>query len=217
MKTNFLPLVLLVLGQSVAAQQIPGAGTQLQQLPPPPPQQPAAETRILIEEATTPAAPGADSIKVRVDELQTQTTSAENAVRFQSAFFQIDVTDCAPRVRAPTLVLHARDDAVIPFEEGRVLSSLIPDARLVPLEGRNHVIQEDEPAWPIFLAEVRNFLGAAGSEAEPIVTREPFPELTDRERDVLELIAQGTDNAQIAGRLQQRARARRPSTRHATR
>ena len=67
MKTNFLPLVLLVLGQSVAAQQIPGAGTQLQQLPPPPPQQPAAETRILIEEATTPAAPGADSIKVRVD------------------------------------------------------------------------------------------------------------------------------------------------------
>lgn len=69
MKTNFLPLVLLVLGQSVAAQQIPGAGTQLQQLPPPPPQQPAAETRILIEEATTPAAPGADSIKVRVDEL----------------------------------------------------------------------------------------------------------------------------------------------------
>jgi Hemolysin activation/secretion protein len=69
LKTNFLPLVLLVLGQSVAAQQIPGAGTQLQQLPPPPPQQPAAETRILIEEATTPAAPGADSIKVRVDEL----------------------------------------------------------------------------------------------------------------------------------------------------
>lgn len=69
MKTNFLPLVLLVLGQSVAAQQIPGAGTQLQQLPPPPPHQPAAETRILIEEATTPAAPGADSVKVRVDEL----------------------------------------------------------------------------------------------------------------------------------------------------
>ena len=136
-----------------------------------------------------------------LDELQTQTTSAENAVRFQSAFFQIDVTDCAPRVRAPTLVLHARDDAVIPFEEGRVLSSLIPDARLVPLDGRNHVIQEDEPAWPIFLEEVRDFLGAAGGEAEPIATHGPFPELTDRERGVLELIAQGADNARIADRL----------------
>jgi hemolysin activation/secretion protein len=68
LKTNFLPLVLLVLGPGAAAQQIPGAGTQLQQLPPPQ-QQPATEPRIVIEEATTPVTPGADSIKVRVDEL----------------------------------------------------------------------------------------------------------------------------------------------------
>ena len=136
-----------------------------------------------------------------LDELQAQTTSAENAVRFQSAFFGIDVTETAPLVRAPTLVLHARDDAVVPFEEGRVLSSLIPDARFIPLDGRNHVIQEDEPSWPVFLAEVRDFLGSAGSEAEPIATRDPFPELTEREHAVLELIAQGTDNARIADSL----------------
>ncbi len=136
-----------------------------------------------------------------LDELQTQTTSAANAVRFQSTFFRIDVTDEAPCVRAPTLVLHARDDAVIPFEEGRVLSSLIPDARFVPLDGRNHILQEDEPAWPIFLREVRRFLGSDGSEAEPVATRAHFPDISDRERDVLELIAQGADNTQIASRL----------------
>jgi pimeloyl-ACP methyl ester carboxylesterase/DNA-binding CsgD family transcriptional regulator len=136
-----------------------------------------------------------------LDDLQARTTSAENAVRFQSTFFEIDVTDAAPNVRAPTLVLHARDDAVIPFEEGRVLSSLIPDAHFVPLEGRNHIIQEDEPAWPVFLEELRHFLGDTANEAEPIVARDPFPGLTDRERDVLELIAQGSDNSRIAGRL----------------
>jgi pimeloyl-ACP methyl ester carboxylesterase/DNA-binding CsgD family transcriptional regulator len=136
-----------------------------------------------------------------LDELQLRTTSAENAVRFESTFYHIDVTDDAPRVRAPTLVLHARDDAVIPFEEGRVLSSLIPDARFVPLDGHNHVLQEDEPAWPIFLEEVRSFLASAGSEAEPVATHAPFPEISDRERDVLELIAQGADNAQIANCL----------------
>jgi pimeloyl-ACP methyl ester carboxylesterase/DNA-binding CsgD family transcriptional regulator len=136
-----------------------------------------------------------------LDELQARTTSAENAVRFQSTFFEIDVTDDAPNVRAPTLVLHARDDAVIPFEEGRVLSSLIPDAHFVPLEGRNHIIQEDEPAWPVFLEELRHFLGDTASEVEPIVAREPFPGLTDREHDVLELIAQGSDNSRIAARL----------------
>jgi hemolysin activation/secretion protein len=78
-KIKLLPLVLLALGQSVAAQQIPGAGTQLQQLPPPP-QQPAAEPRIRIEEATTPAAPGADSVKVLVDELH-----VTGATRFTAA------------------------------------------------------------------------------------------------------------------------------------
>ena len=136
-----------------------------------------------------------------LDELQARTTSAENAVRFESTFFQIDVTAAARLVRAPTLVLHARDDEMIPFDEGRVLSSLIPDARFVPLEGRNHVIQEDEPSWPVFVEEVRDFLRTAGSEAEPIAIHDPFPELTDRERAVLELIAQGADNAWIADRL----------------
>lgn len=136
-----------------------------------------------------------------LDELQTQTTSAENAVRFQSTFFGIDVTDQARCVRAPTLVLHVRNDGVIPFEEGRVLSSLIPEAHFVPLDGRNHIIQEDEPAWPVFLDELRSFLGDTTSEAEPITASHPFPALTDRERAVLELVAQGSDNSQIAGRL----------------
>jgi DNA-binding NarL/FixJ family response regulator len=146
--------------------------------------------------------PDAPSERIQwLDELQARTTSAENAVRFESTFFQIDVTDAARLVRAPTLVLHARDDMMVPFEDGRVLSSLISDARFVPLAGQNHVIQEDEPSWPVFLEEVRDFLRTAGSEAEPIAIHDPFPALTDRERAVLDLIAQGTDNARIADRL----------------
>lgn len=136
-----------------------------------------------------------------LDELQRGSTSAENAVRFQNTFYQVDVTAEAPRVRAPTLVLHVRDDAMVPFEEGRILASLIPDARFVPLEGRNHILREEDPAWPRFLEEVRAFLGSGGVEAEPAPARAPFPALTDRERSVLELIAQGADNAQIARRL----------------
>ena len=54
----------------------------------------------------------------------------------------------------PTLVLHASDDAVVPFDEGRLLATRIPDARFVPLEGRNHILLADEPAWPAFRAEL---------------------------------------------------------------
>jgi pimeloyl-ACP methyl ester carboxylesterase len=58
------------------------------------------------------------------------------------------------------VVLHARGDAMVPFETGRQLAALIPGARFVPLESRNHLLLETEPAWGRFLEEVRAFLEA---------------------------------------------------------
>jgi len=84
----------------------------------------------------------------------------------------IDVTDLAPLVRVPTLVLHATGEGVVPFDIGREIAALIPGARLVPLEGRNHILLESEPAWPRFADEVRKFLAEdAASDAAPQVTR----------------------------------------------
>jgi pimeloyl-ACP methyl ester carboxylesterase len=76
------------------------------------------------------------------------------------SFGQVDVRPLLPHARVPALVLHARDDGAVPFSEGRLLAAEIPGARFVPLEGRNHLLIESEPAWPQFLAEVRAFLAA---------------------------------------------------------
>lgn len=92
------------------------------------------------------------------NDLQLKTTSPENAVRMRRAWDDIDVSDLLPHVRVPTLVLHCRDDAVQPFDEGRRLAAGIPGANFVALEGRNHVILQDDPSWPRFLAEIENFL-----------------------------------------------------------
>ncbi len=54
--------------------------------------------------------------------------------------------------------LSVREDRQIPFEQGRLMTSLLPNARFVPLEGRNHLMLEDEPAWTRFVAEVQGFL-----------------------------------------------------------
>ncbi|MCH7928955.1 MAG: alpha/beta fold hydrolase [Proteobacteria bacterium] len=94
-----------------------------------------------------------------LNDLQRITATPENAVRLRQAFENIDVSDLLPEVAAPTLVLHCRGDAVAPFEEGRRLAAMIPGARLVALEGRNHLILENEPAFPRFVEEIRNFLG----------------------------------------------------------
>jgi tRNA A-37 threonylcarbamoyl transferase component Bud32 len=99
------------------------------------------------------------------NELQRTTASAENAARLMETFGEIDVVPLLPRVRTPTLVLHCRDDARIPFEAGRAMASRIPGARFVPLQGRNHLILEHEPSWARFVEEVSAFLHVDPPEA----------------------------------------------------
>ncbi|HMK10484.1 MAG TPA: alpha/beta fold hydrolase [Acidimicrobiales bacterium] len=91
-------------------------------------------------------------------ELLRRTTSAENAAQLLETWATIDVREVAREVKAPTLVAHARGDMAIPWEQGRLMASLIPGARLVPLESRNHLLRADEPAWEQLLTEIDAFL-----------------------------------------------------------
>lgn len=96
------------------------------------------------------------------DEFQRLTTSPHNAARFQDAFGDIDVRDRLGQVRAPTIVLHSKDDQRIPLEQGRAVASGIPGAQFVPLESRNHVLVDYEPAWRTCMDTVRSFLAENG-------------------------------------------------------
>lgn len=96
------------------------------------------------------------------DEFQRQTTSPRNAARFQDAFGHIDVRDQLAEVRAPTIVLHSKHDQRIPLELGRAVASGIPDAHFVPLESRNHILVDHEPAWQVCLETVGQFLAEKG-------------------------------------------------------
>jgi pimeloyl-ACP methyl ester carboxylesterase len=94
------------------------------------------------------------------NELQRISTSPADAVRNLIATGDTDVSALLSHVTVPTLVMHARDDARVPFDQGRRLAAAIPGARFVPLPSRNHLILENEPAFPRFLQELRTFLAA---------------------------------------------------------
>jgi pimeloyl-ACP methyl ester carboxylesterase/DNA-binding winged helix-turn-helix (wHTH) protein len=93
------------------------------------------------------------------DELQRRTATPANAARIMAATADLDVTSLAPRVQAPTLVIHSRDDRRAPLAEGRSLATLIPDSRLVVLDSANHILLRDEPGWARFVVELNGFLG----------------------------------------------------------
>jgi DNA-binding NarL/FixJ family response regulator len=68
----------------------------------------------------------------------------------------------------------------------------------VPLESRNHVLLDVEPAWPRFLAELREFLPAREAAGPRLIDAAG---LTPSERQVLALLARGLDNSAIAAGL----------------
>jgi pimeloyl-ACP methyl ester carboxylesterase/DNA-binding CsgD family transcriptional regulator len=131
------------------------------------------------------------------DDLLRRTTSPDTAVRLFRARGAVDVVETAPDVAMRTLVMHSRDDHVVPIEEGRLLASLIPDARFVVLDSSNHILLADEPAWERFVCELDSFLGPSVAPRRGAA----IDELSSRERDVLALVAEGLTNAAIADRL----------------
>ena len=95
-------------------------------------------------------------------EVQRRTASACNARRLMAVSQHIDVTEIAPSVSVPTLVLHATCDRRVPLEQGHLFADLIPGATFVPLDSDNHILLGDEPAWKGFVEEVERFISTVG-------------------------------------------------------
>src|SRR4030095_4899420 len=106
------------------------------------------------------------------NEVQRVSASPENAVRLQRVLASIDVREILPRVPTPTMVFHARGDQAIPFAAGEYLAANIPGASFIPLESSNHILLENDAAWPEFAKAARDFLdkGVRPAGAPAVVT-----------------------------------------------
>ncbi|WP_198586225.1 alpha/beta fold hydrolase [Roseovarius salinarum] len=141
---------------------------------------------------------GKDALKW-IGEMQRRSASARNARLMWDAFNHFDIREVAADITAPTLVFHGRHDAMVPFEAGRQLASLIPNAQFVPLETNNHILLPDEGAWATFCRELDDFLEpeAAADRSASIA----LDMLTPREVEVLDGLARGLGNDELGDLL----------------
>jgi pimeloyl-ACP methyl ester carboxylesterase len=91
-------------------------------------------------------------------EFQERTASAENAYRILQMFGSVDVAELLAHVKAPTLVMHCRDDQLVALDRGAFIASKIPGAEFVALDGRNHLPQPKDTSWSQIQDELRRFL-----------------------------------------------------------
>jgi len=101
------------------------------------------------------------------NELQRVSGKAETVMALIGSIASIDVRDLLPQVQAPTLVAHARGDLACPFEGGREIASMIPNARFLPLESNNHLMLPGEPANDVLLKAILDFVGRPGQDETP--------------------------------------------------
>jgi pimeloyl-ACP methyl ester carboxylesterase/DNA-binding CsgD family transcriptional regulator len=149
---------------------------------------------------TTHFIPDATEEQMRwFDDLQRMSTSPENAVTSRIARQEVDIVADLPRITAPTLILQAIGDRSTTFDNAVSVSGLIPGARLVAMDSRNHILLADEPAWATFMTEVRAFVEP---DRHRWASDDPSTDsLSPRERDVLRLCAEGRTNDEIATAL----------------
>lgn len=135
----------------------------------------------------------ADSdMRRRIDERMRLSMTPEMAERHLRSNYSMDVKAECAQVQCPTLVLHARGDQMVNFDQGRKLAAWIPGARFVPLESDSHVLLGGQPAAKQFFSEVRSFLGLDEKTlANPT-------HLSQRQTEILACVAHGQTDKQIA-------------------
>lgn len=93
-----------------------------------------------------------------IDEVQRASVPRDNLRAFLEFDARLDVSDDLARVRCPVLLIHARDDRMVPLADGRYLAERLPCCRFMVVEGESHVAVPGTEDFDTTVAEIESFL-----------------------------------------------------------
>jgi pimeloyl-ACP methyl ester carboxylesterase/DNA-binding CsgD family transcriptional regulator len=148
----------------------------------------------LLADVFVPGASSAD--RDEFAEFQRRSASREQARAALAAAYRLDAREHLDALRTPTTVLHRRDDRAIPFALGADVARRVRHASFVALEGEDHFPWRGDA-----LSVIDATLRGLGHHVPRRSLAPGLEALTDREHQVLKLVAEGLTDAQIADRL----------------
>ena len=92
--------------------------------------------------------------------------------RYGVAWESLEVTRLAPRLRTPALVIHDRDDRMVPWTHGAQVAQVWPGARLMSTDGLGHLRILRDDAVTLAAAD---FIGGRSAVASPAAQTQPAP------------------------------------------
>jgi DNA-binding NarL/FixJ family response regulator len=108
------------------------------------------------------------------------------------------IVQASPHIGVLMLTMFADDDSVFAAMRAGARGYLLKGAERAEVLRAIQVVASGEAIFsPMIAQRLTRYFATLALEAQP----KAFPELTDRERAILDLIAQGRNNAEIANRL----------------